>query len=57
MAFWAGFWLVVFAAVLLVFAAMSLWVIVGGFKELRAWFHQLDQEHLLEKEGKSNHES
>ena len=41
---WALFWQAVFIIALLLFAGMAVWVSIGGLKDLRELFRQMEKE-------------
>lgn len=43
--FWPMFWTVVFVASLVIFAGVTIVVAVGGYRDLRAMFRNLDEQH------------
>ena len=45
MAFWLVFWQIFFVVVLVGFAFMSVWVTIGGYKDIRKLFARLDKQH------------
>jgi len=53
MNFWITFWTILFFAAVAVFAGMSVWVTIGGWKDIRDLFRDLDREHKQDEEGGS----
>lgn len=47
---WILFWKVIFIAALLLFAGMSVWVIIGGWVDLKKMFEDLKQNPSEEEE-------
>ena len=45
MSFWATFWTAVFALTILVYCGLVVVVTIGGWKDVRAMFKTLDQQH------------
>ncbi len=42
---WETIWKLLFISTLVVFAAMSVWVTIGGYKDLKKLFSQLENEN------------
>ena len=42
---WAVIWAIVLILVLVVFAGVSVGIAIGGFRDIKAMFSTLDEEH------------
>ena len=42
--FWIVLWKAVFIVAVLVFAGMSMWVAIGGWRDVKDLFRRLDEE-------------
>ena len=51
MNFWILLWKVLFVAAITVFAAMSVWVTIGGWQDIKTLFARLDEEHQKKEES------
>ncbi len=40
---WEQIWKILFISTLVVFSAMSVWVTIGGYKDLKSLFKQLEE--------------
>lgn len=40
---WELIWKILFVTTLIVFSAMSVWVTIGGYKDLKSLLEQLDE--------------
>lgn len=49
MAFWMALWKVVLVVGVAIFAAMSVWVIVAGYRDIFRMLRRIDAEHQAEE--------
>ena len=52
MEFWVVFWTIFLVLNLLVFAGLAIAVTIGGFRDIRAMFRNIDQQHAGEREAR-----
>ena len=44
MTFWATFWTLLFFSALTIFAGMAVWVTIGGWRDIRDLFRDLEKK-------------
>ena len=51
MTFWIIFWTMFLVLGVLVFAGLAIAVTIGGFRDIRAMFRKIDQQHAGEEQA------